>query len=251
MESSYLDTIASINGLVRPSVVAIITLGLWFATGRIETDQSARVRVTLGVGLPLAIWLISSDMIGRLGGFSARPGILPIAILAPLIAGLFLTVRSRKLAAVVDTIPSSWLIGLQFYRIFGAVFLLQWARSLTPGAFALPAGIGDVMVGVMALVLVLRAGSDGEISRTSAYVWNAFGILDLVVALTMGFLSTPGPMQLFGFDIPNRLGYPLVMIPGFAVPLSLILHGVSLWQLHRRAKQRIGMATRLESASTP
>jgi hypothetical protein len=28
------------------------------------------------------------------------------------------------------------------------------------------------------------------------------------------------------------------MIPAFAVPLSLILHGVSLWQLRRRSRSR-------------
>jgi hypothetical protein len=27
------------------------------------------------------------------------------------------------------------------------------------------------------------------------------------------------------------------MTPAFAVPLSLILHGISLWQLRRRARQ--------------
>jgi hypothetical protein len=36
-------------------------------------------------------------------------------------------------------------------------------------------------------------------------------------------------------DVPNAAttSFPLVMIPAFAVPLSLILHGVSLWQLTR------------------
>jgi len=35
------------------------------------------------------------------------------------------------------------------------------------------------------------------------------------------------------FDQPHLLtsSYPSVMTPAFAVPLSLILHGLSLWQL--------------------
>lgn len=250
MEGSYLDAIVAVGGLIRPSVAAIIILGLWFATGRTTLDRSARRRVTLSVGLPLAIWLIGSDIVGKLGVFSARPGILPIAVLGPIVVSLFLIVRSQKLAAVLDAIPTSWLIALQVYRIFGAAFLVQWARGLAPGAFALPAGVGDVMVGLAALVFALGAGPSGKITRTRAYAWNAFGILDLVVALTMGFLSAPGPLQLFGFDVPNRLGYPLVMIPAFAVPLSLILHGVSLWQLHRRANQTLRIAVRLQVADT-
>jgi hypothetical protein len=44
---------------------------------------------------------------------------------------------------------------------------------------------------------------------------------------------------MFALDRPNTgIGtYPLVMIPAFAVPLSLILHGLSLWQLRRTARR--------------
>ena len=58
---------------------------------------------------------------------------------------------------------------------------------------------------------------------------------------TLGFLSSPTRFQLLALDAPNRLvgAYPLVMIPAFAVPLALILHGLSLWQL-RRSGRRAG-----------
>jgi hypothetical protein len=40
------------------------------------------------------------------------------------------------------------------------------------------------------------------------------------------------------FDHPNVMpdSYPLVMVPTFTVPLSLILHGISLWQLTRAGR---------------
>jgi len=40
-------------------------------------------------------------------------------------------------------------------------------------------------------------------------------------------------------DNPNLLAtsYPTVMTPTFAVPLSIILHTLSIWQLHRQARQ--------------
>jgi hypothetical protein len=55
----------------------------------------------------------------------------------------------------------------------------------------------------------------------------------------MGLLSSPGPLQVFALDHPNvQVGtYPTVMIPAFGVPSSIILHGLSLWQLRRRARQ--------------
>jgi hypothetical protein len=57
--------------------------------------------------------------------------------------------------------------------------------------------------------------------------------LDLLIAIGTGFLSAPGPLQRLAFDAPNVLvgRYPLVMIPLFAVPLSLLLHACSLAKL--------------------
>ena len=59
--------------------------------------------------------------------------------------------------------------------------------------------------------------------------------VDFAVAISMGTLSSPGPLQLFGFDIPaSQAGtYPTVMIPAFAVPSSILLHALSIRQLRR------------------
>src|SRR4029077_5213861 len=69
--------------------------------------------------------------------------------------------------------------------------------------------------------------------------WNLLGLTDFAVAIAMGILSSPGPLQVFALDHPNvQVGtYPTVMIPAFGVPSSIILHGLSLWQLRRRARQ--------------
>jgi hypothetical protein len=60
--------------------------------------------------------------------------------------------------------------------------------------------------------------------------WNVLGLLDLAVAITTGFLTSPSAFQAFSFDAPNELisAFPLVMVPVFAVPLAAILHVASL-----------------------
>jgi hypothetical protein len=67
------------------------------------------------------------------------------------------------------------------------------------------------------------------------------GILDLAVALATGFLNSPGRFQLLALDQPNILttAYPLVLIPAFAVPLSLILHRVCLWKLWGDRRRKV------------
>jgi hypothetical protein len=51
----------------------------------------------------------------------------------------------------------------------------------------------------------------------------------------MGALTSPGLPHLLAFDAPNLLvtSWPLVMVPTFAVPLALMLHGLVLWRLGR------------------
>jgi hypothetical protein len=160
---------------------------------------------------------------------------LPIAIFAPVIIGLFFLLRSKSIAAFLDATPAPWLIALQVYRIFGGIFLVNWMHGTAAGIFAVPAGIGDMLTGIMALPVALLLASGSERGRSAAMAWNIFGLLDLAVAVTLGTLSSPGPFQIFGLDIPASLAgtYPTVLIPAFAVPSSILLHALSIRQLRR------------------
>jgi len=77
-------------------------------------------------------------------------------------------------------------------------------------------------------------------SRRTAIAWNGLGLIDFTIAVGIGMLSSPGPLQLIVPDPPNvQLGtFPTVMIPAFAVPSSILLHVLSLRQLHRMAHRR-------------
>ena len=74
------------------------------------------------------------------------------------------------------------------------------------------------------------------------------GLTDLTVAITMGMLTSPGPFQVLGVHgaASQLASYPLVMIPTFAVPTSIILHALSLRQLRRAGKTVAGADERQE-----
>jgi Na+/pantothenate symporter len=58
-------------------------------------------------------------------------------------------------------------------------------------------------------------------------LWNAFGSLDLIVALTLAVLSTEGtPLRLFkgGPGTAAMTDLPWVMIPTVLVPIYLLIH---------------------------
>jgi hypothetical protein len=132
----------------------------------------------------------------------------------------------RRLIQDASVQPS--LIAVQLYRaVGGAVFLYLMVSGHLPAVFALPAGAGDVLVGLTAIsaARALRSGRRG-----AALTWNLLGILDLVVAVGLGITTTPGPTHLLRTTPTTTLItlWPLVAIPTFLVPLSLLLHGASL-----------------------
>jgi len=119
---------------------------------------------------------------------------------------------------------------LQTFRVIGITFLILFWKGLLPGQFALPAGLGDMTVGVTAPLVAWYIGRQRPFPRSLFIGWTTFGIADLIVAVTMGVLSSPSPAGLLAGTVTTRLmtQFPLSLVPTFFVPLLLILHLISL-----------------------
>jgi hypothetical protein len=224
----------------RVSIHILIALGLWLGLERTELTMAQRRNVWLAVMITLTLWfcVIWSGAINGVFRPGASPvPLVPVAIFLPVIIGAPILLRSKRIGEVLDGMPPTWLVALQVYRVFGMTFLVGWLFGLVPGIFALPAGIGDVITGLVALpVAYMLASGDGQ-GRAEAVAWNVFGLLDFAIAISLGLITSPGPLQLIVPNVPNTTAgvYPTVLIPAFAVPSSILLHLVSLRQLSRRA----------------
>jgi hypothetical protein len=221
----------------------ILLAGLWLGLLRTNFGPGTRMAVWLAIAVPFILWTATIWFLSERGTFHPRNGAnrlipaLPFAILVPVPLGLVLLTYSKRVAALLDATPPSWLIGVQVYRILGGTFIVNWLHGTQPGAFALPAGIGDVVVGLLALPAALWAASGTATGRKVGVYWNLLGLADFAVAIATGMMTSPGRFQLLAHDHPNALigTFPTVMIPAFAVPNSIILHALSLWQLRRLA----------------
>jgi hypothetical protein len=242
---TYSFPIVSSSGVqtvgVRVFIHTLLALGLWLGLERTELTPTERRNFWLTVLIPYTLWL-AVVWSGAISGVF-RPGaspvpLLPLAIFVPVIVGTPILLRSKRMGQVLDAMPETWLIALQLYRVFGSIFLVGWARSVIPGVFALPAGIGDVLTGLFAVPVAISLAAGTLEGRRAAVAWNVFGLLDFAVAVSIGLMITPGPLQLIVPSIPNATGglYPNVMIPAFAVPSSILLHALSLRQLRRRSR---------------
>lgn len=228
---------------------AVVLYGLWRALGRAPFSPSMCLASWLAVALALAIWIGTIWTLAMLGVFQRSIGnvpLLPVAIFLPVLFGSFVLTRSRAVASLLDATPPSWLVGIQVYRILGGMFLVYWIHGTMPGAFALPAGIGDVATGLLALPAAVWVTSGSAAGRRIGIRWNLLGLVDFAVAITMGMLTSPGPAHLLARDHPNLqiATFPTAMVPAFVVPFSTLLHVLSLRQLTR--VHRTASATREE-----
>lgn len=121
------------------------------------------------------------------------------------------------------------LVALQILRVIGFFFIIEMYRGSIPGSFAWPAGLGDVLVGLIALFLVLAYD---KIPRSGVIVVTVLGLIDFASAFFFGFTSLPGPAQLFALGFDNQVNsFPTGMIPLFLVPYAIVNHILSIINL--------------------
>jgi len=213
-----------------------------FYARRSTLSHHMRMRFGIRSAIYFAGWWLAAVVLGASGVFqttssSVFPAIA-VGVTLPILMGILLLRRSASINSVLDAIPIQWLVGIQVYRAFGLIFLALYAAGHLPAEFAIPAGVGDVMVGVAAPVVGYLFYKGNRWSCLAVLGWNLAGIFDLVVAVAVGFLSSPGPFHTLAIETPNELitAFPLVLVPVFAVPLSVVLHLATL----KRLKSKFG-----------
>jgi hypothetical protein len=119
-------------------------------------------------------------------------------------------------------------------------FLSLYAHNILPGIFAIPAGLGDMAVGFVAPWIILSLVRRPDFAASAAFRrWNVLGIVDLVVAVSLGTLST-----ILSTGAPGEIStapmatLPEVIIPAFLVPLFLMLHTAALMQSQQIIRSR-------------
>lgn len=197
-----------------------------------------RQRASWSIAALLVVWFLAELVPAWLGFFQGATPRIPMiqyGMLVPPVLIAILFWRWRPLRRVIEAVPQQWMAGVQFYRVMGVIFLVLYAAGKLPGIFALPAAIGDILTGLFAPIVGRAYARNPQAAAGRLHAWNLFGIADLIVAVGLGFLTSPSPLQMLSLDKPNELvtAFPLVMIPVFLVPLAILLHLASLKKLRQ------------------
>jgi putative flippase GtrA len=120
---------------------------------------------------------------------------------------------------------TSFLVAVHTWRILGIAFLWGVSQGILHPAFGIPAGVGDILIGVTAIPFAYFLRKGFSWSKYALVVWNVLGIVDLVMAVSLGLITSPG------FGISTMTTFPWVLVPTLGVPLALMLHGITLYRL--------------------
>lgn len=226
-------------------IIAAVLFGLRLAMQNAAWPEAERRLVMRRAALVLIGWFGLATGLAVLQFFQGsvdRAPTIQYGILLPILIGAVAIWRSQTVSRLIDAVPQQWLVGVQLYRALGAIFVVLYATGRLPGLFAWPAGLGDIAVGLLGPIVGYAYARDPQANGSTVLLWNLFGLVDLLVAITAGFLTSPSPLQLFAFDNPNELisAFPLVLVPVYLVPLSVVLHLASLAKLRREtARERL------------
>jgi hypothetical protein len=219
-----------IQTIVQAVSSTLIWLGFYIGIRALPDSRARKFRWIVGSAVVAAVWLVGMFLLGAANVFrnDVLPPRIPMALLATLLLG-YLLLLSPTFRRIVAAVPQHWLIGIQTFRMLGGVFLVRYFAGELPGLFALPAGIGDVTTGLLALFVAYAWYRGKPYARGAAIAWNLFGMADLVDAVVLGTLTGGGP---------GGIVFPIVLIPVYAVPRALLIHSYSLIGLLRKTSQQ-------------
>jgi hypothetical protein len=205
-----------------------------------------------GAAVILGGWFTASAVIAGHDWYHTRLGHgvpwLPVAVIGFL--GLLLALRRIPVVARALTAPGmvSRLELPHAFRVAeGTAFLAIMALGHLPALFALPAGLGDIAAGIAA-PLVARRLAHGTGRRHAALWFNAFGMTDLISALTLGALTAYQLVSVTPSGTPIS-ELPLALIPTAAVPLLFALHITSVSALVRAPRAPLPVTAPLTAAA--
>jgi hypothetical protein len=219
------------------AVVIAIAVNLTAIATIVPIDLAGRLLLATAIGAWVGV-AAALAAAGRLAdATTATVPLMGILFAAPLLVIALCALGSARLRTVLLEIPMPLLVGLNVMRVFGILFILLASAGRLGGPFPQSAGWGDVMTGLLAIPVAYLA-AERSVRRVGIIAaWNLFGMLDLIVAVFLGVISSNGsPLQLIaagaGSEAVQYLPYSL--IPTVLVPFYLITHAIIFAQLAER-----------------
>ncbi|CAN0581019.1 unnamed protein product [Ectocarpus sp. 12 AP-2014] len=207
-----------------------LTIGIFhFANGK-------STRLTLFI----LFWSLGQSVLA-FTGFYQKPEIIPprfllviIPVFIILIFGLakkpknwILKYRNTKLSTFLHTVRIP--VEIVIYYLF--------TYSMLPELMTFKGRNYDIIAGMTAPIFGFLWLAK-TIGRKAVIIWNIISLLLVLFIFANGILSSELPIQLLGFEQPNRAVnyFPFILLPATVVPIVIYTHITDILALRKQAK---------------
>jgi hypothetical protein len=204
-------------------------------------DRYINRRAALGVLAGLVVWFLYAGLVAHVGilrNSTMRPPGTAFILVPVLLFLIFFVIRSSASTRIALAFPLWLIIAAQCFRIGVELFLHQlWIEGLVPKMLTFAGANVDIYVGLSA-PLIAWLSIRGRWGLKLAGLWNILGLFALLNVVIRAVLTAPGPINLLDTEIPDRMiaTFPFVLIPGFFVPLAVVLHWLALLAIRSRLR---------------
>ena len=222
----------TLGGIIALVIIqaSLVWLRFWQTLALLKFSMTRKILIRAAIDFVLVSWLVIIAAMTTSGILESGNNLgVVLGRAGPMLAGVALLIVSPTFRQLVDTMPQHWLIGIQTLRVGGFIILVLVDMRLVSTAFGTPAGIGDVLVGILAPMVAYWYYLNKPFARGVAIGFAVLGIADLVNAVIQGLvLSSSGPFA-------PEIAPVFLLIPTYAVPMVILLHIYSLRGLLRRS----------------
>jgi hypothetical protein len=215
--------------LATVAAVAIFIVWLW---------SKICPRAGLIAAAVIAGWLAISSA-HSISGITARTDVIPpgaATIFVPTTLGLvtiLILMSQKRFTAALAALPLAAIILAQVFRL-PVEIVLAWlvGEGKLPSLLSYHGSNFDILTGITAPFAAWAAvrGYDKV-----ALIWNWLGLALVLNVIGTGVLAGPGPLQFIKVEPTSifTMSFPLVWLPGFLVPVAILLHGLAILKIRR------------------
>jgi hypothetical protein len=202
-----------------------------------KASGSSKLILLITVG-----WMTIQAMISQTGFYTKTDSLPPrfiLAVLPPLlfILVLFSTKKGKVFIAALDL---KMLTLLHIVRIpVELVLLWLFLHKGVPKIMTFEGQNFDILSGLTAIIIWYFVFIKKKAGHTALLIWNFACLVLLINIVATAILAAPFPFQQFGFEQPDvALFYsPFIWLPSVVVPLVLLSHVASIYQLLKRKRR--------------
>ncbi len=188
----------------------------------------------------LFVWLLYVGVLASFGvirNVALRPPGIAFIVVPELLLVFFLFVRSAEGARIALAFPLWVVLGMQSFRAGVELFLHQlWIEGLVPKMLTYQGANVDILIGISAPIMAWLFTRQ-RLGIGPMLLWNVMGLMTLANVVIRSALTAPGPLRMIHAEVSNTAIaiFPFTYIPGFFVPLAVVLHVLAIRAL--RSKQ--------------